>query len=224
MRTFIGLLCVVFLAGCVSTRTAQIENGKAGALRGKTVAVTTRPRAGFAAISRGKAMFGVIGGVAMIEGGRELVQEDDIQDPTPVLSRALILAAQTQYGIVPASTAPVQIDTTDVLKLADAASGADVLFDVQQTGSQFRYIGFSSRYVVESGYKFRVIDVHSRALIAEGFCFKSTKDDPTPTTHDELLANKGALLKQTLDVQRDQCASQFEAQVLNISGPQAARN
>jgi hypothetical protein len=41
---------------------------------------------------------------------------------------------------------------------------------------------------------------------------------------DDLLANGAVMLKQTLDAQRDQCMSQFEAQVLNIPGSQAAKN
>ena len=224
MRSVIGLLCVVFLAGCVSTKTAQIENSRAAALRGKAVAVTDRPRAGLVAMTRGYGMLGAIGAGVMIAHGENIIKDNDIQDPAPQINHALVLAAQGQYGIVPVSSPPVHIDTTDVVLLAQAAGGADVLFDVQETGRQFRYRPFSSGYIVDSAFKFRIIDVHSRTMIAEGFCQQSTKDDPARPSDDDLLANGAAMLKQTLDAQRDRCRSQFEAQVLNISGSRAAKN
>jgi len=224
MRTLIGLLCVVFLAGCVSTKTAQIENGKAAALRGKAVAITDRPRAGLIAMTRGYGMLGAVGVGVMVAHGENIIKDNDIQDPAPQINHALLLAAQSQYGIVPVSTPPAHVDTTDVVQLAQAAGGADVLFDVQETIRQFRYRPFSAGYIVDSGFKFRIIDVHSRTMIAEGFCSQSTKDDPARPSDDDLLANGAAMLKQTLDAQRDRCRSQFEAQVLNIRSSQAAKN
>lgn len=224
MRTVVAIVCVVFLAGCVSTKTAQIGNGKAATLRGKAVAITDRPRAGLVAMTRGYGMLGVVGAGVMIAHGENIIKDNNIQDPAPQMNHALVLAAQSQYGIVPVSTAPVRVDTTDLVQLAQAAGGADVLFDVQQTARQFRYRPFSAGYIVDSAFKFRIIDVHSRTMIAEGFCYQSTKDDPARPSDDDLLANDAALLKQTLDAQRDKCRSQFEAQVLNIPVSQTARN
>lgn len=225
MRMVIGLLCVVFLAGCVSSKTAQIENGKAAALRGKAVAVTERPRAGLMAMTRGYGMLGAVGVGVMIAHGENIIKDNNIQDPAPEINHALVMAAQSHYGIVPVSTPPVHVDTTDVVQLAQAVgSGVDVLFDVQEIGRQFRYRPFASGYIVDSAFKFRIIDVHSRTMIAEGFCQQSTKDDPARPSDDDLLANDAAMLKQTFDAQRDKCRSQFEAQVLNIPDSLAARN
>src|SRR5690348_8238990 len=105
MRFVVTALCVFCLAGCVSTRTAQIESNKAAALRGKVVATTLRPRAGLMAMTRGKAYFGVIGVAAMVEAGKAVVAENDIEDPAPLVSHSLLLAVQKQYGAVPATSA-----------------------------------------------------------------------------------------------------------------------
>ena len=108
-------------------------------------------------------------------------------------------------------------------KLADAAKGADVLFDVQGVGAQFRYMPLNfGKYIVDSSYKFRIIDVHARKLIAEGFCAQSTKEDPSPPSHDELLADKAARLKTILKAQREQCTNQFATQVLSLPAHPAA--
>jgi hypothetical protein len=223
MRFLVAGLSVLCVTGCVSTRTAQIENETVNALRGKTVATTDRPRAGLMAMTRGKAYFGVLGVAAMVEAGQSIIKENDIQDPAPIVNHALLLAAEKQYGVVAATTAPVHIDTTDVSKLVEAANGADVLFDVQQVGAGFRYLPFKyGQYVVESSFKFRIIDVHARKLIAEGFCAQSTKDEPTHPSDDELLADKAARLKATFNAQREQCTNQFATQVLSLPGQLAA--
>ena len=217
MRVLIAVLCLLCLAGCVSTRTTHLENQRAAELRGKVVALTDRPRAGFVAMTAGKAMFGMLGAAAMIEAGKEIVTENDIPDPAPAVDQALMLAAQKEYGILPATIAPVKIDTTDISKLAAAAHGADVLFDVQGVAAQFRYLPMQwGKYVVETSYKFRIIDVRAQKMIAEGFCFQSTKDEPTHPTRDELLADKAAQLKGILNAQREQCTHQFASQVLSL--------
>jgi hypothetical protein len=119
--------------------------------------------------------------------------------------------------------AAVHIDTTDISKLAEAAHGADILFDVQGVGVQFRYLPLNfGKYVVDSSFKFRIVDVNARKMIAEGFCAQSTKDDPNPPSHDELLADKAARLKAILVAQREQCTNQFATQVLSLPGNAAA--
>jgi hypothetical protein len=70
------------------------------------------------------------GAVAMIEAGKTIVNENEVDDPAPVLAQSLIKVAETHYGVMPATNASVPIDTTDVQKLAHAASGADLLLDV----------------------------------------------------------------------------------------------
>jgi len=173
-------------------------------------------------MTRGKAYFGAIGVAAMVEAGKNVVAENDIEDPAPQVSRSLLLAAQKQYGAVPASS-PVQIDTTDVPKLAQAAAGADVLFDVQEVAVAYQYMPLKyGQYMVRSSFKFRVVDIHAGTLIAEGFCAQSTQDEPEHPSVDELLAEKAALLKRVLNTQRDQCTNQFATQVLNLPAQLAA--
>jgi len=58
-----------FTVGCVSTRTTQVDS-RTSAWRGKSVALTNRPPAGFAPVTAGKMMFGLIGAAAMVEAGR----------------------------------------------------------------------------------------------------------------------------------------------------------
>jgi hypothetical protein len=211
------LVLTVFLAGCVSTRNVTVTSERTQAWQGKTIAVTTRPRADFVAMTAGKAAFALVGAIAMIEAGKTIVKENDVQDPAPVLAQGLLSEAATHFGVIPAPDLSVVIDTTDVPKLAHAAAGADLLLDVQSMGNQFRYFPTDwSHYAVDSAFKVRLIDVRSSSLLAEGFCRQTTQKEPSPPTKDELLANRAARLKAILETQRDACLAQLKKDVLGV--------
>lgn len=208
----------IVLTGCVSTKTVEAPAEQLSKWQGKTVALTDRPRAGFLPMTAGKAMFAVLGVAAAVDAGSTIVTENGIEDPAPQLARDLLAAGQEKYGVVPATIAPVKVDTGDVAQLAKAAKGADLLLDVQNMGLGWFYGATDwSHYRVVSSYKFRVIDVTKGALIAEGFC-KRTPDKSEPKTKDELLVDHAALLKQIIADQRNACRDEFEKQVLSI-GP-----
>ncbi|HTV95964.1 MAG TPA: hypothetical protein VME42_08165 [Steroidobacteraceae bacterium] len=215
---FLGLMLGALLAGCVSTRNVSVGVERTKEWRGKTVALTSRPRADFVAMTAGKAAFGLIGAAAMIEAGNSIVEKNNIEDPAPILGQNLLSEAETQYSVVAAVPARVVIDTTDVSKMASAARGADLLLDVQSMGSQFRYFPADwSHYAVDSGFKVRLIDVRAGSLIAEGFCRQTTQKDPSPPTRDELLADGASRLKAILTTQREVCLQQLKANVLAIT-------
>jgi hypothetical protein len=208
------------LAGCVSQRTTAVSDTTGW--RGKTVAVTARPPAGFAAMTGGKALLlgfgpigGAIAGAGMASAGKSIITENGIEDPAPRLDQDLLKVAGVQYGAVAASIAPVSVDTTDVGKLAQAAVGADLLLDVQcyDRGMMLRGL---HHYDVHSSINVRVIDVHAAKLLAEGHCRQTTDKEPNPPTYDELLAEKAARLKAILDTQREACSTKFSTEVLNI--------
>ncbi len=209
---------LLILAGCVSTRNSPLSADRTQALRGKTIVVSDRPRADFVAMTAGKAAFALVGAVAMIEAGNAIVKDNGIDDPTILLSQNLTSEAEVRYGAVAATPSSVAIDTTDLAKMAHAASNADLLLDVQSLGSQFRYFPTDwSHYAVDSAFKVRLLDVRSASLIAEGFCRQTTQKDPSPPTKDELLADHAARLKSILATQRDACLQQLEKDVFGVT-------
>jgi hypothetical protein len=62
----------------------------------------------------GKAMFAVVGAVAMEESGKAIATENAIDDPTTTVARDLLAAAEKRYGVVVATTQTIAIDTTDI--------------------------------------------------------------------------------------------------------------
>jgi hypothetical protein len=214
-RTFCYLLIVVALGGCVSTRTSAVDDGSR--LNAKTIALTNRPRAGFMASTAGKALFGPLGVVAMEEAGKKIAADNNIEDPAVLVGRDLLVAAENRYGAVAASMPPIQIDITDVTKLAHAAAGADFLLDVQSYGQLFSFFpGRPTYYWLSTTLNVRVIDIPHAKLIAEGHCAVDTRKDPDPPTYDELLADKAARMKAVLNAQSEQCLAKFKKDVLMI--------
>ncbi len=212
------LLGSLILAGCVSTRNASLSADHTKVLQGKTIALSTRPRADFVAMTAGKAAFALVGAVAMIEAGNAIVKNNGIDDPTTLLGQSLLSEAEVRYGVVTATPPSVAIDTTDLAKMAHTAGNADLLLDVQSLGSQFRYFPTDwSHYAVDSAFKVRLLDVHSESLIAEGFCRQTTQKDPAPPTKDELLADNAARLKAILATQRDACLQQLKKDVFGVT-------
>jgi len=212
------LVAGAMLAGCVSTRTAQVADAKAAEWRGKSVVLTQRPATDFIATTAGKAAFALVGVVAMLEAGKKIVQENNIEDPAPRLARDLLAFAQTQFGVTPAATSPVQAGSTtvDPAKLVQGAAGADLVFDIQGMGGQFRYLPMHwNLYVVDSGYKFRILEVAGAKVVAEGFCIRQG-DSKKAIPKDELLANQAARLKEILDTQRQECFEELKQKVFGI--------
>lgn len=204
------------LSGCVSTKTSAIDD--ALQFQSRTVALTARPRAAFVAGTAGKAMFGVLGAVAMEESGKAIVAENAIDDPARTVALDLLAAAEKRYGVVAAPMQPIAIDTTDVPQLARGAKGADLLLDVQSYGQSFMAFPVDwSHYWVGTMINVRLIDVPRARLIGEGHCNVDTRKDPNPPTRSELLESKAARLKAVLDAQSAQCAAKFRTEVLRIA-------
>lgn len=209
-NTTATVVAALMAAGCVSVPKQAVSDKTVAGWHGKSVALTDRPRAGFVAMTAGKGAFAAIGAVAAINAGKTIVEENGIEDPAPHVGRDLLQLAQTRYGVVPSTLEPVKVDTGDAKLLAKAATGADLLLDVQSVGGQFTYFPTNwSHYWVSSGLVVRVIDVHTGEVLGGGACHRDTRNDASPPTKAELLANRAQLLKTILDTQRDSCRDEL---------------
>src|SRR2546421_12613791 len=102
-----------FTVGCVSTRTTQVDS-RTSAWRGKSVALTNRPPAGFAPVTAGKMMFGLIGAAAMVEAGRELGAGNPPGGPGPSVWRPFHATAPAHYRNRDSAEPPPSLDQTGI--------------------------------------------------------------------------------------------------------------
>jgi len=217
MKSVIALLMVaVGIGGCVSTRTTTMSGEQSQTLQGKSLALTTRNKPDFGAMTPGKAMFGLVGAIAMISAGNKIVAEDGIEDPAGTIGEQLRQALATKHGLIAAAgTGPVA-DTTDTAKLAAQYSNADYVLDVQTINWSFVYrpnLG-TQHYRVIYSVKVRLIDTHKANLLAEAFCVRKDDNDTNPPTHDELLANQAEILKTRLKEHANDCVGELQQKLL----------
>lgn len=222
MRTLAAMLIVVpMAAGCAAIPTQSVSDQSMVAWKGKSVAVTSRPRPSMVMMTAGKGAFGPLGVAAGVSAGNALVKEDKIPDPASSVADDLLRIAERQYGVVPASLPPATVDTRDVAELAKAGKGADLLFDVESLGQGINYYPTDwSHYWLMSGLILRVIDVHTGAVVGEAVCRQNSQHQPNPPNKKELLANEGQVLKSMIAAQSNACRDQFADQVLRVGAPQ----
>lgn len=204
MQAFVRSLAVsacglgVLLSGCVAGTKTPISSGAASALEGKSLTYATHSMPDFAAMTAGKATFGVFGAVAMISAGNSLVAENHVPDPSVGLRERLGAKLQSAHHMTFLATGHADDTTSKVPELVARHNGADYLLDVETIGWGFYYFPTDwSHYRVSYSARMRLIDIHSGRIVAESMCKASAgegKGEKAPSK-DELLANHAALLK-----------------------------
>ncbi len=86
------------LSGCVSTKNIQISQQNLKQLNPNNVALTTREKPSFSAMTAGKAMFALVGAAAMIAAGNEIVEENNIEDPASYIQSELAKELMRSYS------------------------------------------------------------------------------------------------------------------------------
>jgi hypothetical protein len=213
----LALISVLVVSACVSTRLIPVDRDKLARLHGATIAVTTRPKPSFTAMTAGKAAFGMIGAFAMISAGNAIVREDDIQDPAVQIREDLSAGLVRDYGLVREGSS-VKTDTGEVTALARQYRAADLVLDVQTINWSFGYFPTNwHRYRVMYGAKLRLIDTKRAALVAEGYCAWNSETGPAAApTGAQLLAGHGLLLKAKLAAAAEHCIRVFRKKVLLV--------
>jgi hypothetical protein len=218
-------LGAVFLTGCVSTTNVPIPQNRLAQLSGATLAVTSRPIPAFADFKPSNAMFGMIGGLAAVGSGNDLIRKYDIKDPAPKIGDALMQHLATTWQVKPQPGVTVPIDTGNV-EIAKAAMGkADVVLDIQTVNWSLIYLALKwNRYQVIYTVKLRLIDVRKKELIAEGFNAWKTPESTGYSTYDELFANNAAVLRQRLDDGATSAIDAFRSGILKSPPTSIAAN
>lgn len=214
------LVCVAAVAaalgGCVSAPIKTV--GSADTLQGKKIVVTEYAKPDFAAQSPGKAMWGMFGAAAMIHAGNELVQKDDIADPSVAVAETLAqdLAAKNGDTLLPNQNAIAPND--DVSTLLKTYPGADLIIDVKTINWMYSYYPTKwNTYWVFYSARLRVLDGKTGNLVAQALCKAKQPQDPEAApTGDQLLANNGQVLKDLLQKEGESCVGIYEQQILKI--------
>lgn len=204
------------LSACSTVQQVKVDPAATTAMRGKTVARTTRTEVpDFAAMTAGKATFAVLGAFAMISAGNELVKVNHVPVPADAISQALGDQLQGARGMrLVGATIPVT--SSDAAQIAAAAEGkADYVLDVQTLDWKFVYFPTAwGRYKVLHVARASLIDVATKKVVAQGRCARDPGYTENAPTHDQLVNNQAAGLKKELETATRECVASLGRDIM----------
>lgn len=219
MKTKILLFVLLgaFMTGCVSTKNIPITDEKLGSMKGSSLAISKRKLPDFSAMTAGKAMFGGLGGVAMISAGNKIVKENAIEDPALYIAATISSGLMQHHELTVDADVSVTVSGNSSSKIAKMNFSTDYLLDIQTVNWSFAYFPTDwDNYRVIYSAKLRLIEKTSQKVVAEGFCSRVPDQDENSPSYDQLLADKAARLKSELRIAADKCISEFKSDILNI--------
>ena len=189
----------IALGGCTTINTMPISDKARTEIDGQSVTRTHRERPDFAAMTPGKAAFAVIGAIAMIKAGNDIITTNDVTDPADAIAETLLAQLQVAFMTQNDETSfTATEDSISALKEASKGRSRYVL-DVQTINWSFGYFPTDwTHYRVIYLGRARLIDIESEAVIAEGVCRHIPESNEGAPTCDQLLSNRAAVLKKTL--------------------------
>lgn len=205
----------LLLGGCVSTQNVKADMAALRTAAPATVVVSSRAKPDFAAMTAGKASFGLIGAMAMISAGNAIVEENGVEDPAAYIGTALANDLSARLGATTVDNGGTLATGTKPGELAKLYPGADLVLDVQTVNWSFAYFptDWNSYRVIYSA-KLRLIDTRTGSLKAEGFCARVPEQAADAPSRDQLLADQAAALKRELRAAAEHCIGEFRTNVL----------
>lgn len=217
MRKLIAVAAIAaMLVGCAPVPTKSI-NSTAG-LQGKRLVVTSHPIPDFSAGTAGKAMFAMVGAIAMIHAGNEMVRQDQIEDPAIRIGQRLSTDLAKTQGVIVLPPNGLVTSSDDPAALIKTYPGADLLLDVKTYAWSYVYYPTKwGSYRVNVDANVRLLDGKTGEIIAQQTCKIDPTDPNNPPSLDALRANQSALLKQLLGKAADMCVGNVEQGVLRVA-------
>ena len=213
-KTILAGLLIATLSGC-ATKTVPLSDSAGSKYRGKSITYSVHKTPSFSAMTAGKATFGALGSVAMIDKGNDIIQENGVQDPAATIGVTLAHDLATKYGLSIKQPAVIASSKkTDVI--ASEYSTADLVVDVQTRAWGFAYFPMDwNNYYVLYTAKLQLIDTSNGEAIATGSFAYDSKDNAVHPSYDQLINNQAAGLKNEILKARDQCIIEFRQRIFN---------
>lgn len=214
-RKLFAFVTVFAMAGCASINKQPIGVSTVTDLKAKSVAHTKREAPAFAAMTPGKMLVAVVGGVLAISEGKTIVDANNLKDPSEAIASELMDAISAAHGAKSSSQAVVVSDDS-AAKISAAGKGATpYIIDVETIHWGIMYFPKEkSRYRVMYSAKARLINTATESIVAEGFCSNKADDAANAPTYDELLDHEAMRLKQELSVAANKCVNSFKREML----------
>lgn len=204
------------LSACSTVQQMKADPVASTAMRGKTLARTSRAEVPpFTAVTPGKAAFAVVGALAMVSAGNELIKANHVPVPADAISQALGEQLQGARGMRLVGAA-IPVTSSDVALIAAAADGkADYVLDVQTLGWNFSYFPTAwTSYKVTHAARASLIEVASHKIVAQGRCARDPAYTENAPNYHQLVDNQAAGLKKELDIAARECVATLMQEII----------
>lgn len=209
----------VMLTGCATVRHQAIDAKASASLQGQTVTYTVRKKPDFVAFTAAKVLIPIVGPLAMVSEGNNIISTNNVDDPARLISLGLMKSLESARGSQ-ITGSPANVEGTDIEKIIASAQNARFIVDVQTIGWQFVYFSTNwNHYRVNYSAKARLIDAQSKQVIAESACSRLPPETSNAPTYDELVSNGASGLKRELAVAANECLNLFKAGMLALVAP-----
>jgi hypothetical protein len=207
MKKLHWLFLTTLLMGCASTANIPLSTSQADQMRGKSLVVVTHEKPSFSAATATKAMFGAFGAIAMISEGDQIVEANNIQDPSIYIGEEIAKSLAKRLDLSASATANIS-DTADLDGLAGQYADSDLIVFTQTRGWGFMYFPADwNNYKIGLNVTMKLIDANTRSVLAAADCVYSPEyaDSDDAPSQEELLADDAAGLKAELQKGADYC-------------------
>lgn len=213
IKILLSSLFVAALSGCATVPEVSIDANSGNAMKGKTVAFTTRVMPKMLTVTPAD----VLGSpVALFsrDKGADMVLAFRIEDPSIEIGRELMAALQAGRGTV-AAGGSLRVQTDNVVEIAAAAKGnADYILDVSTTFWMFSYFPFDFfRYQVHYQGNARLIDTATGTVVANGKCKSEAPTSTGAPRFDDFEANNAEVLKREIARSVRDCVATFKTRL-----------
>jgi len=210
------LIISIILSGCVSTKNVAVPTDTISKMKGKSLIVTTGKKPDFAAMTAGKAVFGMLGAIAMISQGNKIIKENNVNDPALYIGSKLANDLSKKRAIKADSKVKIE-STDDISQLTKKYNNENYILDIRTINWSFAYFPTDwNNYRVIYSTKLRLIDVHDNKLIAEGFCSQVPDQTEKSPSYDQLLEANAQGLKNELKISADKCLQAFKKNIFYL--------
>lgn len=213
MRLILLLVVSLSLAGCAATQNKPVDSATLAGFSGKTLILVKRESPSFVAMTSNKGMFAVVGVAAAASAGNEMVKQKNIVDPAMTIASSLGQTLKSRHGMRVVGKTSAASASGDLQEIVAMSGRNDYALDIVTTGWSYIYDGFKfSDYFVGYSANLRLIDVRTSEVVSTGFCaYDPKKAGKTAVTHDTLMKDNAAYIKQELADAARFCTQQFIA-------------
>ncbi len=208
------MLAVVVLAACTVSGSA-VGEPLPSSIEGRSIVLVRRPDPGFVFVTSGGALAGASAalgplhdmraGHEMEDAGRQLIAEDQIEDPAVSLGTVLLSDLVDTYKLRLVKSAAVMVSDEKQLEAYRTQNQPDLIFELYTEAWRTFYFLDFKHYDVWYYGKARLIDGRTGSIIRRAKCaHRPVKTSASPTL-DELVSEHGVKLRAAVEDAKELC-------------------